>query len=184
MKVLLTLSLLANVALGYLYVELKSLPPLERIVVQEKKVFVPAKSNQSGPQSFSQKKPNDTETSSPISPEYREYEAASMETDEKKNEVLEDLGITEEMVQKKEKLTNKFFKDYEKLVGKNSHGLNIDFATRRRLIDLEEKLHKDYEQIYGKERWNKYKKFVDKNNNRVLKDYNESGGSEGVMLNY
>lgn len=183
MKVLLGISLVLNIVLSVLYFKKESLPPIERIVIEEKEVTPPSMHNfEKRPRV---KAPKTKEQEAAPGPRFdtTDYADAFEQTERKKEEYLAELGITEEMEQKKKALELQFFNDL-KAISDGQSNFNLDFNVRRKMIDLEENLHKKYETIYGKKKWQTYKKFVDQHNKKMLDDLNRTGESDRTMISY
>lgn len=188
MKILLTISLVLNVVLGVLYFQEKNKPPMERIILEQTSQTEEAKPAQiSKKKKKSRKSKGGESVSSEIDP-LEVFNEGDLETvAEDMNEVRKDfhhkLGLSENVLQKKEKLMQKFLEESQPIYQKGPMPFNLSFADRRKLIDLEEKLHQDMEKLYGKESWAKYKAMVDRYNQKVLEGHLR-GENSSVMMNY
>lgn len=192
MKYLLCFSLLLNVILATLYYQEKSRPPLERIILEEKKAGIEASpSTQKMVVEAREKKSKVSKQTEGEDSEVDPLEVFSAEDFEliadDMNEIRKDfhakLGLSEDLLRKKEKIMQEYLKESAPIYAKSPLPFNLSFADRRKLIDLEEKLHKDFEQLYGKENWARYKAKVDSYNKKVLEGHIR-GENSSVMMNY
>ena len=168
MKFIFLLSLVANVALGYLYLKEVKKPPLERSVVEsaeprviEKKIFVRVPSKRVPTE------PGKTQTQQ--APEYfdvdqKAYElSAEKVSTDRERYLQETLDLAPEDLQKIEKVKKDFFKDADKLI------LGMGEPTieqRRQLLDLEESREREFERIMGKTKWEQFKKHREEYNRK------------------
>lgn len=188
MKILLIISLVVNLILGVLYFQEKNNPPLERIILEQASQTEEVKPTQISQKKKKIKKAKSGESElSEIDP-LEVFNEGDLETvAEDMNEVRKDfhhkLGLSENVLQKKEKLMQKFLEESQPIYRKGPMPFNMSFADRRKLIDLEEKLHQDMEKLYGKEGWAKYKAMVDRYNQKVLEGHLR-GENSSVMMNY
>lgn len=179
MKVLLALSLLTNLILGVLYYKEKSLPPIERIVIEERVKEVVRPALEIKPQRFK----HEPQRPVPIS-NVEDFGSVVERTEEVKKELIERVGITDEQLKTKKKLEKNYEKEINKLIKGNNSFMNLSFSDRRKLLDLEEKLHQDISKAFGKNQWSTYKKMIDAHNRRVGEDYERMGNSDSTMMSY
>ena len=188
MKILLILSLIANVILGVLYFQEKSQPPIERIIMEEKpakiireEVLVPVESTAKKPKS---KKSSHDELPL-LNPDgevmAQDYEEAVEHIETAKEEYLMNkLGIPEETIKKEGQLRAEFFNKTNKYYGKSPLG-EVSIADRRKILDLEEELQRKIEALYGKENWQKFQNYQKKYNERVIKRVKEENAPAILM---
>jgi hypothetical protein len=174
MKLLLGLSLLGNLILGYqLWNKKPEKEIIERVIIETH-----AENKNSAPEMVDTRKvirpdlPKSEKKKAPTSGEFFPLESAEIqEAGEKmENEKLEfmtvELGMTEEKISEHNRIRDDFYKKSSKLFQKNPMG-ELPFEDRRKLVDMEEKLHRDLEKLHGKKNWERYKKFRE--------DYNKKG---------
>jgi hypothetical protein len=188
MKILLVLSLIANVVLGVLYYQQRSLPPIERIILEEKpakvireKVLVPVvKESQ-----IKKQKKITREDLSYLEEEgsmaSQDYEEAVMNIETAKKDFLTGrLGIPEETVIKEGKLRGEFIRQSNKIYEKSPLG-EVSIADRRRILDMEEDLQKKVIQLYGTENWEKFQKYQIQYNKQVIQRVKEDNAPAILM---
>ena len=98
------------------------------------------------------------------------------------NEFLESLEIPEGALKHKQKIEKEFYRTTDAIY-KRSAGRGMSIEDRRKVIDLEEKLHHDYKQLFGAKKWNQYRKFVDDFNEKLLKNH-KSREMSPLMMGY
>ena len=194
MKILLVLSLILNLVLAVLYYQEKQQPPLERIVLENQ----PSTHKETSPEElsadelmgkkvFSPKISSEKEEEAEVDPlemfSEEDFELIADDLNEIRKDFHGKLGLSEDLMQKKEQLMQEYLKQSGPIYAKGPLPFNLSFDDRRKLIDLEEKLYRDLEQLYGKEKWAKYKSMVDSYNGKVLEGHMR-GESSSVMMSY
>jgi hypothetical protein len=87
-----------------------------------------------------------------------------MET-ERTTFLTRDLGLPQEKLLKFQKLRNEYFQQTSKLWDTNPYG-ELSFKDRRKMLDMEEKLHHDLVELMGQKDWARYSKFREAYNKR------------------
>ena len=188
MKILLVLSLMANVILGVLYYQKSTEPPIERIILEEKpakiireKVLVPVVKES---KNKIQKKITGEDLShleEEGSMASQDYEEAVMNIEAAKKDFLVGrLGIPEEIVVKEGKLRGEFIRQSNKIYEKSQMG-EVSIADRRRILDMEEDLQKKVIQLYGKDNWEKFQKYQIQYNKQVIQRVKEDNAPAILM---
>jgi hypothetical protein len=191
MKILLALSLVANVILGLLYYKAVSRPPIERIIMEHGSVKAETE-EAVAPVVVEEAKAKKKEKASgqieqPIvvhhDGEYMamEYKEALEDIENDKHEYLTDkLGLSEETIKKERKLRTKFGEESMKIFMKNPNG-QVSIADRRKLLDMEEELDRKVVGLYGKENWQKFQNFQKKYNEGIFKRVKERNAPTVLM---
>lgn len=189
MKILLGLSLILNVVLGVLYFQEKNRPPIERIILEhssyketEKKIIVGEAPHTKAAMMVNTLDANTGETPIVVQDE-QTFIQASEELTRAQNEFLEDLEISDEILKRKVKLTNDFYQQTGLIHQKHPFGIDLSFKDRHKMIQLEEKLHQDYEKTLGPKKWERYRKFVDAYNQKIIKNH-KSREFSPLMMSY
>jgi hypothetical protein len=192
-KILLALSLILNAVLGILYYQVKSEPPLERIIMENKHEQV--KINKKHTPDIIPDNELKAKSKERVAPEtLPEIDAilvqdehtfiqASEELGRAQNSYLEDLDISEEILKKKMKLMNDYFQTIGQLHQASPPGVRMSFKDRRKEIKIEEKLHQDYAKLLGDKNWEKYRNWVDNYNQKLLKNH-KSREFSTLMMSY
>lgn len=179
MKILLVLSLIINVVLGVLY----SQAPTERIVIEqepakiiEKEVLVEVPTEVKPKKKKSSNVPDELHGEM-ASEDYLD-QVEQVET-YKKDYLINQLGLTEEILKKEGKLRGEFIRASTKIYV-DSHMGQPSIPDRRKLLDLEEDLQNKVVKLYGKNNWEKFQKFQNKYNQESIKRMEE--GNSGPTL--
>ncbi|MBA2405338.1 MAG: hypothetical protein H0V66_11250 [Bdellovibrionales bacterium] len=188
MKALLVVSLILNIVLGVLYFQEKSKPPLERIILDRKveRVFPEINSKKKLPGLKAERESSQESTEADptiLVHDEQSFAQASEEIENSKKHFLEDHEISEQAMKKKEKLTQDFYQQTGAIYQKYPMGMGLNFQERRKVIELEEKLHQDYEKLLGKKKWEQYRKFVDDYNLKLIKNH-KSREFSPLMMGY
>lgn len=189
MKILLILSLIANVILGVLYFQEKSRPPIERIVLEEKpakiireEVLAPAPVTPKiakNPKSKVEEVPQFLDGDAQMASQDYEEAVEHIESS-KKDYLVGQLGISEEKIKKEEKLRSEFIKASSKIYEKYQMG-EVSIADRRKILDMEEDLQKNVIELYGKSNYQKFQNYQKKYNERVIKRVKEDNAPAILM---
>lgn len=172
MKWLLLISVLLNLLLSYAYFELKNRPPLERIIIEE----VPKAAE---PQKSGEVKQNSLVPQIPVKKESKNELRAYSETEfeesiqkvqsDKEEFLVNELGLDQSQLEKIQKLKMQSWQEIGRVHDKGKVGGELSFDDRRQIIDLEEKLQYDIARTVGPKRWEKFLKFRDNYNKKVIK---------------
>lgn len=183
-KIILTLSLVANIALSYVLFTKSEGPELERIVIEtpaersgnlESSVSMTAAAPVVKVESTSKEENKKSAVSAsfqdmPAESEIREA-SEKMETD-RFEFMTNELGMTEEKVLQHNKIRENFFKKTSSFWEKNPMR-ELSFKERRKLIELEEEFHNNLMKLHGKKNWEKYQKYRERYNERSFKSQME-----------
>lgn len=97
-----------------------------------------------------------------------EFGVSADKTEQERSEfLLRTLQISEEVIQKHEKLREQYNHALAKTFGQEYKEPSI--AERRQLLDIEEKYLEELEKLYGKENWKKFEDFRQKYNSNGFK---------------
>lgn len=88
--------------------------------------------------------------------------------------MTQDLGLSPDVVFEYQRLRNEYFEKTSRLWQGDPFG-EISFESRRNMLVLEEKLHKDLAGLLGKKNWDRYQKFRE--------NYNRHGFEKQVEEN-
>lgn len=191
MKIILFLSLILNGVLLYLYLEEKNQPPLERILMEKhvertpkrKNVKVTSSSGDFTKVITTEKMPEEVDAYAPYIGDQTTFERSVEDMEVAKKDFLEKNEMYENFEQKKSKIMGAFYEKSSPIHKKHPSGMTMSFDEKRKLIDMEQAAHKEIEKVFGKEKWAKYKNFVDSYNNKLIESY-KSGDYSGVLMHY
>jgi len=178
MKVILGLSLILNLVLGYFLLTRKEeQPPLERIIIETHKkkeiakpVEMPKPSSPVPTPKVEKKEEGPTELSDFMPSEFQEA-GEKMEHD-RTDFFVQKLGLSEDQINEHNRLRLEYFQQTAEMWPKDSMR-ELTFDERRKLIDLEENFHKKLEKLHGKKNWENYQKFREKYNEQGFKRQSE-----------
>lgn len=179
MKILLGLSLILNLTLGYLLLTKKEeLAPLERTIIEThthkplKHVedFTPPTASAPKTSKEEKKEEGQVELSDFMPSEFQEA-GEKMEHD-RTEYFTQKLGLSEEKINEHNQLRLEYFQETAQMWPKDSMR-ELTFDERRKLIDLEENFHKKLEKLHGKKNWESYQKFRERYNEQGFKRQNE-----------
>ena len=180
MKLILALSLIGNVVLGYFLLSAKEeAPRLERVIIE---THAEGRSEKTTPREtkkvpgFNLEK-EEQKTSAPL-PEIPHFEAVEfqdagekMETD--RNEFfIQQLGMSEEKIAEHQRLREEFHRKSSEFWAKKPMQ-EPSFDERRKMIDLEEEYHQSLEKLHGSKNWERYQKFRENYNQKGFKEQTE-----------
>lgn len=188
MKILFALSLLGNIILGYLYFTRSPEIIVEKTIVESH----PGKDSRTrvkpvqGPQTFGpgrQDHPSDDNAKSansgpkPFEPDphiEHDFAVAAEKVEQDKQEFLtQELKLDQSTLLIERKLKEEHLREIDEIFRRTGQR-EMTFNDRRKLIDLEERLHHDLRNLYGPKKWEKYQKFRERYNSRGFKDQNEA----------
>lgn len=191
MKILLFLSLVLNSVLLYLYYQEKNLPPIERIIMEQhekpsvklpahtpEKFGLPPKAKKVKKEGIEEEDPEHPFGLDPVS-----LGRSIEDMDIVKKDFLEKNEIPEQFEIEKAKILGDFYEKSAEVYKKFPTGMAVSFSEKRKLIDMEEEAHRKIEKMYGKEKWEKYKSFIDSYNKKLLDGY-MTGDYTGPLLGY
>ena len=189
MKILLLLSLVLNSVMIYLYYQEKNLPPIERIIMEQhekpsfhanrpEKLGAPPRASKLKKERLEEKDPEHPFGLDPVS-----LDRSIEDMDIVKKDFLEKNEIPEQFEIEKAKILGDFYEKTAEVYKKFPTGMAVSFSEKRKLIDMEEEAHRKIEKIYGKEKWEKYKSFIDSYNKKLLDGY-MTGDYTGPLLGY
>jgi len=191
MKILLIASLILNAVLIYFYYQEKSQPKIERIIMeQHEKPSVKTKSHV--PENFRpalvpkkiKKDPSEeADSEHPFVGDIVSFERTVEDMDAVKKDFLEKTEIPEQFDTEKAKILGAYYERSSAFYKKHPTGMSMNFGEKRKLIDMEEEAHRKIEKVYGKEKWEKYKSFVDAYNKKLLEGY-MTGDYMGPLMGY
>lgn len=187
MKLILTLSILGNLVLGYMLISDKPEAPVrERLIIETHKepkpreVIKPVETRGKVVSPVPPKKEQQKEKKEIDPPDFVGFDSYELQDSGERMEtrrndfMMNELGMSEEKIQQHNELRNDFFKETSQFYDKNPMG-ELSFEERRQLIDLEEMFHKRLEKLHGKENWNRYQKFREDYNTRGYKKQMQDG---------
>lgn len=185
MKILLTLSVILNLILGYFLLVRKP----EKEIIERERLIIETHGNQGQVQvektepmtptppknpSESKKKNSPPEISSPDQYEFQDA-GEKMESD-RTDFFSQNLGMNDEKIAEHKKIRDEFFKQTA-LFWKKNPMKELSLNERRKMLDLEEEFLKKLEKLHGKANWEKYQKFREDYNGRGYKRQMEEGQS-------
>ena len=178
MKIILSMSLILNLILGYLVLTRnEEKPPVERIIIETHPKKEPLKMEEKVKPSSAVKLPKE-EKKEDAPPEFSEFmpsefqEAGEKMEHDRTDYFIQKLGFSEEQVNEHNRLRLEYFQQTSEMWPKDSMR-ELTFEERRKLIDLEENFHKKLEKLHGKKNWENYQKFREKYNEQGFKLQNE-----------
>ena len=200
MKFFLALSIILNGVLLYLYLEEKNQPPIERIIMEtheRREVTATSKKDSKllpelkesitpikpGVSDLKTKSKKDKNAAFAIIGDEVSFDRAAYEMDLAKKDFFDKIELPEEKVEKKTEIMSNFYNKSGEYYKKNKSSMGMSFKDRRELLNMEEQAHSQIEKIYGKEKWQKYKDFVDGYNNKLINGYN-TGEYNGPLMGY
>lgn len=174
MKVLLGISLLANIVLAFIAFKKKAEPQIvERVIVethaQKQNEFRPVETRA---HTVTDVQPKTKKTKVEAVPEFvvhdqSEFQDAGEKMEADRMEFLQDkLGMTDDKIAEHNKIRDEYFKKTAEFWKKNPMR-ELNFEERRKMIEMEEDLYAKLEKLHGKKNWERYKKFRE--------NYNEKG---------
>jgi hypothetical protein len=177
MKILLALSLLANLVFAFfLFKPIQTQPPLERLIIEEhlRDEKVP------GPEApaIIQKSEETTQVYSADLNQLEIDERVKNIESEKREFLKHELEMSAEDMKKIRRIRERFTSEVEKLLPK-SPVADLSIEKRRQILDLEEAREEAIQDVFGKRRWDKFQKFKEKYNRRQLK---KSSGEDGFII--
>lgn len=112
------------------------------------------------------------------------FTQAHIQAEEAKREFHIDLGIPLEVLEQANDLKTKYWRDWGDIAG-DKLNWEIPFDQRVKLIHLEEKLDNELRKLYGRDKWKRYKAFIDTYNHKIRKLREEEGHEPGgLVLSY
>ena len=189
MKIILLLSLILNGILLYLYLEEKNQPPLERLFMEkhvecipETKLLGKSKSKQIANSILKEKTP-DEDAQLPFVEDRVTFERSVDDMEMVKKDFFFKNEIPEKLETQKAEILGDFYKMSSAIYSKHPTGMSMSFEEKHELVYMEEKAHKKIEKVFGKEKWAKYKNFVDSYNKKLIEGY-KSGDYTGPLMGY
>jgi hypothetical protein len=82
------------------------------------------------------------------------------------------LGMSEEKIAEHNKIRDEFFKESSQFWQKNPMR-ELTFQERRKMLEMEEKLHNKLQNLHGKENWEAYQKYRESYNQKGFKRQTE-----------
>jgi hypothetical protein len=189
MKIILLLSLILNGVLLYLYFEEKDQPPLERIIMEKHVERIPKAQSLAKPRpdkvtkSISKEKTPDEDAQFPLVGDQVTFERSVDDMEMVKKDFFFKNEIPEKFEIQKAEILGDYYKMSSAVYSKHPAGMSMSFDEKHKLIDMEEKAHKKIEKLFGKEKWSKYKIFVDSYNKKLIEGY-KSGDYTGPLMGY
>lgn len=190
MKGLLIVSVVLNIILGGILYQEKQRPVVERIIIEEKPAIThkKRKAPEIRPQTtlmHSQEVPvvDDEKLDPVVSFESQEYEdQVSVIENERKDFLISQLGLREEVLEQHNKLREDFLKKTNAIYGKDPVSMGeMSFADKKELIRLEEEYQKKLIELYGKKNWNKFEAYRKRFNENVMKRVQEENAPAILM---
>lgn len=191
MKIILLLSLILNGILLYLYLEEKNQPPIERIIMEKHMERTPKRKTVAETNSSerftkivtTEKKHDEEDPYAPFIGDQAAFERSVDDMEMVKKDFLEKNEMFENFEQKKSQIMGKYYEKSSRIYNKHPSGMTISFEEKRKLIDMEQEAHQEVEKLFGKEKWSKYKNFVDSYNKKLIEGY-KSGDYTGPLMGY
>jgi hypothetical protein len=180
MKILLTLSFIVNLILGYsLFIRKNQVNERERLIVEshpQKMNHVVRPLTTGAPALAIEKKDEKRkEIVELAAPDQREFQEAAEKVENDRMEFMtEVLGMSETKMAEQDQLREDFFKKSSQFWQKNPMR-ELSFQERRELIELEEAFHSKLLKLHGKKNWQKYQKFREDYNKKGLKRQIQDG---------
>lgn len=184
-KILLGISLILNLILGYFLLREKpenDFIERERLIIethprevkQEKRPInvMPVNPEYSNPPKEEKKKADPPEFRGL---EHYEFQDAGEKMENERQEFFtESLGMSEDKIAEHNRIRDEFFKESTVFWKKNPMR-ELSFKERRQLLEMEETFHKKLEKLHGKKNWEKYQKFREDYNAKGYKKQMEEG---------
>lgn len=176
MKILLGVSLLANLVLTYIVVNKKTETEVierERVIIETHAAPATAPSKQEAPKTVETKSKDDSAPPQFVPLESHEFQNAGEQMESDRVEFLtEKLGMTEEKIAEHNKIRDDFFKETTKFWQKNPMR-ELSFKERRQMLEMEEKVHARLEKLHGKKNWERYQKYREEYNMKGFQKQSE-----------
>ena len=171
MKILLLISLLVNIVLGY---KMATTPKVERTIIEahdeprviEKKIFVqvPGKTPKASTTITETKTDGAANAGGYLEFDQKAYEqVVEKVSSDRETYLQETLALNPEDLQKIEQVKKDFYKQADKLILGHAEPT---IEQRRQLLDIEESRERDFSKIMGKAKWEQFKRHRDEYNHK------------------
>lgn len=149
MKIVLTISVLFNLVLGYLYLTQKP----KKEIVEKERLIIETHAIPSEPPAEVKKSEPVVTTAPPDTFSDPDVKDASEKMEAERSDFITgELGLSEEKIIQHQKLREQYYKEQSDYFAKLK-GAPPGFSEKRKLVDMEEKFHQKLERLYGKENW-------------------------------
>lgn len=178
-KLVLGVSLLANIILGYSLLTKKTETQIvERKIIEthaEKQTEVtPVETRGHVVTDVKEKKKKKVEALPDFAVhDQSEFQDAGEKMEADRMEFLQDkMGLSEDKIAAHNKIRDEYFQKTAEFWKKNPMR-ELSFEERRKMIEMEEALHSKLEKLHGKKNWERYQKFRDSYNQKGFKKQSE-----------
>jgi hypothetical protein len=195
-KLGLILSLLLNLVLVGLLLRQYQQPPLERTIIEQHHSD-PEVRPQPKAREHSAAVPRKSRPSAEVSPELghdipvrptttHEMEEMRLQHEKMQQDRQEYLSsrleLSPRQIESLEALKQRFHEETNQLYQQSSLTGEMSFADRRRLLELEEKLHQDLARTMGEKKWEQFRKFRQNYNKKLIDAQGHSGSEPTPVL--
>lgn len=178
MRGVLLFSVLLNLYLGYEVWALRSKPPLERTVIETHSEALP-------PQEVViklEQEPKKNEPS-PTAPQLLELDEVLDKVASEREEFLtQELHATPLELEQIESIKREYQAKFQSVLGKGPLKVEMSLEERKRFLDLETQRERDFERVLGRKRFQRFQKFKQKYNERMVKRQANGKGSVFVPI--
>ncbi|MFP5385794.1 MAG: hypothetical protein ACLGHN_06915 [Bacteriovoracia bacterium] len=186
MKILLAISLVTNIVLGYVLISRKP----EKEVVERLIIETHPKTSQAEESSVTTKaaapavkpvaKGKEEKKKQVDPPEFVNMDSYELQDAGEKMEsdrmdfLTVQLGLSQEKISEHNRIRDQFYKESSKFWQKNPMR-ELSFKERREMLEMEEEFHSKLEKLYGKENWKRYQKYREDYNSKGYQKQMEDG---------
>lgn len=175
MKIILVISILGNLVLGYLFITKK---PEKEIIERERLIIETHAAPAVETTVEKPKKKAKKIQSSPFMTDQVEMEDIALANDKVEEDKTEfftrELGASDDKLARHNRLRDEFYHK-QGLYMKKFGSAGPSFEQRKEMIELEEEFYQQLEKLHGKKNWDRYLKYRDQYNNKGYEQQMKDG---------